>query len=534
MAGMDSTTLIGERLIQPKQTGNLIVNRAPVGYQLAPTMSRFSESAARPAPVSRAEHMQVTLLLAAFLLVNLLTAARYPFVWIDEVMFSDPAVNLLLGNGFTSSAWYGQPSDAFWAGNVPLHPWLLWGWLKVFGFSITAVRSVNFVYVTAAALLLWRGIARTGLIATGLARLAFLVLLLGGYSLIFSYRSGRYDALLLVAALFWMHTIANPRCRIAGLFVLSCLVPWVGLQLLPFLAVTGLLLLVFVGWQLLPQLTAAGVGTAAGAGALMLFYRSQGVWESFLGSIRQHTTVGFFEMLFSGEFRHSNLLPKDFSFWPVFGLAILLTGCLLAQRRLRWRSPLAFGLIHAVVLSLTLVVSGKFPTYYGWMTYVPLCMCVCATLSSHQFPGWLRGISGFALSAAFIVGIGTHLAVAAYDWSDRDYAPVTQFTCEHVKNDDWLHGDHVVYYAAKPVAARVFMPYYLPAMRESEKQRVSVLVIAPDSLTEAVQGLGGDWVSTGARLSPKRGGLLGNAWKRGFLSAPNHELEVFRRTGPTP
>ena len=23
------------------------------------------------------------------------------------------------------------------------------------------------------------------------------------------------------------------------------------------------------------------------------------------------------------------------------------------------------------------VPPGKFPTYYGWMTYIPLCLCVC-------------------------------------------------------------------------------------------------------------------------------------------------------------
>lgn len=476
------------------------------------------------------------LLLAVFFAFNLLTAARYPFVWIDEVMYSDPAVNLLLGHGFTSSAWYAQSSGEFWAGNVPLHSALLYLWLKVFGFSITAVRSLNLVYVVAACVLAWRASVRLQLVVTARARLTFLVLLLGGYAVIFAYRSGRPDALamLVVAALFFAQSLASTWQRTASFLALGLLAPWVGLQLLPLLGVGGVLLLLFLGWRLFPQLVAAGLGAAAGLGSLMLFYQSHGVWEPFLRSIRQHTSVGFFGMLMSGQFRHSNLLPKDFSFWPVFALALVLMVHLLARRGLTWRSPLVFGLAYAVTLSLALVIGGKFPTYYGWMTYAPLCLCVCATLSSAPLPTLLRWASGGALTLAVGVGVGLHLAVAAQDWPDRGYTQVTAFVRQNVTASDWLYGDHVAYYAAKPVAARVFMPFYLPAMPDEEKQRVTVLVIAPGNLTEATNAIGGNWVSTGARLSPQRVTLFGTNWKRGFLSMPNQELEVFRRVAAKP
>src|SRR5690349_18811487 len=84
------------------------------------------------ATCSRREVWCVLLFLLGFVLVNLATASRYPFVWIDEVMYSDPAVNLHLGNGFTSTAWYAQSSNEFLAGNVPLHSLLLCAWIKLF------------------------------------------------------------------------------------------------------------------------------------------------------------------------------------------------------------------------------------------------------------------------------------------------------------------------------------------------------------------------------------------------------------------
>ncbi len=524
-------TLITRKLVHAARAGNLIVNSEPVGYQLRATMNSQPQPQPTFAPLTRAECWQVSLLLAAFFAFHLLTAARYPFVWIDEVMYSDPAVNLLLGHGFTSSAWYAQTSAEFWAGNVPLHSALLYLWLRVFGFSITAVRSLNFVYVVAACLLTWRACVRLNLIATARARLMFLVLLLGGYAVVFAYRSGRPDALamLVVAALFYAQSLLKPWQRIGGFAVLGLAAPWVGLQLLPLLGVGGVLLLLFAGWRLLPQLAAAGLGSAVGLGSLVLFYQSHGVWEPFLRSIRQHTSVGFFGMLFSGQFHHSNLLPKDFSFWPVFGLAVLLTVYLLTRRRLGWRSPLVFGLVYSVALSLALVIGGKFPTYYGWMTYAPLCLCVCATLSSNPLPRVLRWAAGGALATTVGIGVGLHLAVAVYDRRDRDYTLVTSFVRQNVTASDWLYGDHEAYYAAKPVAARTFMPFYLPAMLDEEKQRLTVLVIAPGNLPEVTNTVGGNWVSTGARLSPQRRALLGTDWKRGFLSMPNQELEVFRR-----
>jgi hypothetical protein len=64
---------------------------------------------------SRRETLLVIALCGAVLAFNLATAERFPVPWVDEIMFADPAVNLLLGNGFTSSAWFGQRKDAFWA-----------------------------------------------------------------------------------------------------------------------------------------------------------------------------------------------------------------------------------------------------------------------------------------------------------------------------------------------------------------------------------------------------------------------------------
>ncbi len=185
-------------------------------------------------------------------------------------------------------------------------------------------------------------------------------------------------------------------------------------------------------------------------------------------------------------------------------------------------------------LALALVAGGKFPTYYGWMTYLPLCLCVCATLSRTPLPVTLRWVGLGLLGTAVGVGVLLHTAVAVYDWRDRDYRHVESLVRGSVTRTDWMFGEHAAYYAAKPVAERVFLPFYLPSMLEEEKQRLTVLVLAPGNLAEVTNVIGGSWVPTGARFAQQRRGLLGAHWERGFLSMSNYELEVFRRAGQRP
>lgn len=51
------------------------------------------------------------IILGLFLLINLITVDRFTTVWLDEVMFTDPAINLYFGNGFTSTAWFIQTKE---------------------------------------------------------------------------------------------------------------------------------------------------------------------------------------------------------------------------------------------------------------------------------------------------------------------------------------------------------------------------------------------------------------------------------------
>ncbi|MDH4276258.1 MAG: hypothetical protein OEW08_14590, partial [Gammaproteobacteria bacterium] len=83
---------------------------------------------------------------ATFFVVNFLTAERFPVVWLDEVMFIDPAINLYLGNGFNSTAWPYQDHDRQFAGYPPLYALLLTVWMHITSIQPTGLRSMNYVF----------------------------------------------------------------------------------------------------------------------------------------------------------------------------------------------------------------------------------------------------------------------------------------------------------------------------------------------------------------------------------------------------
>ena len=78
----------------------------------------------------------------------------------DNPGYVDPSVNYVTGHGFTSTCWYAQSGAAFWAGNVPLYQFLLIPWFKIFGVSYSAVLWLNFLYVAAGSLLIWRAMQK--------------------------------------------------------------------------------------------------------------------------------------------------------------------------------------------------------------------------------------------------------------------------------------------------------------------------------------------------------------------------------------
>jgi len=493
----------------------------------------MSNPRSQDARFSRSEGWWVGGLILVVLALNLLTGARSPAVWIDEAAYTDPAWNLYLGDGFTSSAWYAQEDDEFWAGNVPLHSALLYLWMIPFGTSILSVRAINYLFISVAALLLWLAVKRLGLIARPQYRVVLVALVLSGFGISFNYRSGRPDGIciLLSCAVMLAYSIPHRPARWAVVGGLGILFPIAGLQLVFYAALLCLLLLPFLRAKYLGEAVVLAAGCLAGIGLLFVFYSSHGVWDDFLAStLGTHSAAGregFVHRL--GQLHIPGGL-KDPSFLLVLSTTLALALWAKVQRRFVWRSPLGFSVAVGVLMPIVLYgARGQYPCYYSWMAYVPVCVCLCTVLATRvpSLPRVAdRVVVPALLTLSCLVGLPLLTGMTVAQWEDRDYRQVENLVREELGSGDVVYCDGAAYYAVKQQAAFDVGHRRLLAMTPRQKARLSALVIDPRTIDAVRPLVGGRWQPCGQPLEPSHPPLFG-VESEYFFSA--YRLQVFRR-----
>ena len=65
--------------------------------------------------------------------------------WIDEVMFVDTPMRYVRGAGWTTHSWYSIANQEPFMLYPPLYSMILVPWMKAFGTSVFACRSLNVV-----------------------------------------------------------------------------------------------------------------------------------------------------------------------------------------------------------------------------------------------------------------------------------------------------------------------------------------------------------------------------------------------------
>jgi hypothetical protein len=470
-------------------------------------------------------------LLAGALGLSYLTIERSPTVWIDEVSYSDPGVNLALGNGFKSSAWYSGPKEELWVGNTPLYPLLLAGWVKLFGFDIVPVRLLNFVLFAFACIAVWGAVCRLHLFRTASAQFWLFALLLLGFGPTYVYRNGRPDCLLLLLfGLMFLAVSLDRRWLRYGLCgVAAFLVPFAGLGGLPYLAICGILYLMLAGKRGFPEFLVIGCSSALGVVALWATYTSLGMWEGFRVSTSAHSTiVGMFHGSESLLSKVSTLLGN---FLGDISLLVLVGGVLGAQclSRLTKRDlpppDVTILSVFTLVVPLIMMVVGTFPVYYAWMMYVP---------AAFAWALWYDQLSGektasrsallLAMGVAVLAlagGLPLRTVLAVSQWTARDYAPVREFASAVVRPDDVVYCDPQAYYAVKPRARNVFTGSYDQAMSGEEREAVDLLLVDPSQSDKFKKMFGGEW-------KPVSSDVVVTA-RRNSFGASTYNLEAWRR-----
>jgi hypothetical protein len=439
--------------------------------------------------------LPLILLVGLFLAVNLLTATRQPRLWQDEVLYTDPGVNLATGHGFTSGSWPNQGRHEPFVGNVPGFALVMAAWLKMFGVSLLAARSLNYVLMAAVVLAVTWGCRRAGLIRGTGANLLLATLLFCGYSVTFSYRSARYDVvgMLWCSLLFLEFTIQSRMARRAAMLLTAALLPFTGLQLIPFAAVTSLILLIFCGWRILPELIVVGIGIVVGMAVMLGAFRAEHLLPQFIHStLKSDAAPASFGSRFGG-LRESmgGELPG----------ALLLAGLAAVAmttsiRRFSAIYTLAIAACaFAVVVPLGMALAGRFQLYYTWMMFVPMSICYAACVD--RLAGMPQGRRGLAVAVVFGLiasyGLAARVAKAVLEWKQNDPAPLEQFVQSQVRPADVVFCGYPPYFAARAITPDVMALPYLTAITPAERESISLLIINPADAEKVLHGLGGKW-----------------------------------------
>jgi len=517
----------------PAQALGNAAERSPLStlQMSSPSSPGFGDGTQSENVAERYEPAILLVMLLLFVTVNLVTGSRCPIALGDEIGWTDPAANLYFGKGLTSSVWFVQPPDAFWAGNVPFHPVLLFLWMRIFGFSSLAVRSMAYAMMSAAAFLLWLTVRRKGWIASPQWRLAMVAVVLSGYGVAYGYRSGRPDAttILLACAAAFAGTLERRSTRRAALASLGFLFAWTGPQLAFYAVVMCCLIAAFERRTFWRDGAFLLLGEGLGAAGLFLLYSAHGVWGDFLASvIGFHTPLG--KMSFSRKLHDIRTQLgglKDPS--VLLLLALSCWRALLGNRSGRSRAFLRFGLCSSACIPLAMFLVAFYAIYYSWMVYIPLTLCLCASLESDWHVALTRRARWGALATlalASVLGLPVYCGLAAAHWTERDPALVERLAQKALHSDDWVLCQYSAYYGVKRHAQLVFVEYMSP-LTDEEKRRVSALVIRPEEFQDAAQTVGGHWRDTGEGVRSKYGsGLMGLARSKIFEM---YNLEVYRR-----
>lgn len=476
----------------------------------------------------------VAILLLAFALVSLVSVAKFP-VHIDEPGYVDPAASYVLGQGFTSGAWYAQTHDEIWAGNVPLHQFALIPWFESFGFGLTSARAINILYIVVGVALLWIALKRGQLLQTPVWRVSAILFIVLSYSSAQMMVMGRPDAItfLLAALGFFALCFPNPLARRILLALVGAFAPWAGLQLAAALAFSGVLVLLF--WRrYFPELLATAVGGFLGTAALLGWYYSMGTLDAFRESIGYHTAArntDHARSFFSLSHRAGALRDPSFLLL-IAALGLAFFGCIFSpQSRVRTKEFFpALALLFGI--PAWMIAIGVFPSYYSWFAVLPASIALFSLLESQIVrQRLLRGVIFSILAVAALFGVPRVFAGGWLYSTDAVNASSDRFVFQALRPGDVAIVEKQAYYPAKAKASRVFyVQWYMDAISDADKASLTVAIMDPKTFERVRPYFGGKWTPTDETLTLPQRNLISMPGSRWYRENPTLNLSVYRRT----
>lgn len=490
----------------------------------------------RKSPMRKTEFIIILCMVVLWSVQSLAILRVFP-VHIDEVGYVDPAASFVLGQGFTSGAWYAQSHDKFWSGNVPLHHFILIPWFKLFGFDQFSARSINVLYVALAGLFLWAGLRQSRFLADAGWRLAAVGFVLCTYGTILMIAIGRPDAItfLLACAGYWVITLPRPFLRRLLLALLGILAPWAGLQLSAVLAFAGIVIIAFWKKKFLPEVISVALGGLAGTVSLATLYYFNGTLTDFVSSISHHTAArGAKTSLAFYALKHRLGALTDPSFLAILAAAAFATIGWLGFKPRKERTTFCLFMVCLGGVPVWLAVMGTFPVYYSWFAILPASIALIRLLATQAIVAVFARTTIAVLVLAALLGTPRVFANALIWRGDRVNERSEEFVRSVVRPNDVAMVAKQAYYGTKPNVKQTFyIQWYMDAITQQDKEHLTVAIMDEITFKRVSPHFGGTWKATGEMIVLPQRNLLRLPGSKWFQQNPSIELSVYRKTNST-
>lgn len=454
--------------------------------------------------------MVLAFLAMSFFFVSLATVSRWPLVWCDEPYFVDPAFHLAHDGRFVSeiSSRHNDP-DLLWEGNCPLYSILLGWWMRVFGFSLFAARSLNVVLYTIAAAMLAAALDRLQRLRSISAAVLLVVGLYSCHSLVFTYRQCRYEPLCIMecAAVFLVLTIEKAFVRHILLVSVCSAIPWSGFPAVAWLFGAFACGSLVFGRRILVDGVCAGIGISIGLVSLATWLHFHGVLNSFVGLVGDVQDRVPFRVAVRLRLLVNGLL-RDRGLWALWAAALALSVARMRSGSLRKDSPVVVAILVALAGTIVQVLATS--RAYEWTVAIPLVVGVVAELGGSRPVSWPERIVVITLTVAASMGLPSVLLAAVYEWDERDHTRVDRFVTSQIRKEDYCLCDITAYFPARALAKRLHVDFgtlYNPGIWDNVEHHArnrtpfTVMIVRSDRGARTIEEFGGGWKEAG-RLPP--------------------------------
>jgi hypothetical protein len=435
----------------------------------------------------------------AALIFNLATARLFPSVWMDEVMFAEPAANLAQGKGLVSTAWAFSDGQKIWAGNSPLYSILMGGWFRAVGFSELAARAFCMICWYFGSVMLILMLFKAGVLRSWFGAVAINIFLWGDYAFSFIYRSGRYDVLgylLVCACVLLLVPNKNGRASTLALGVCCLLIPWSHTLLGAFVAL-GAGCAFAAGIISKKNIISILVCLVLGATTFILYLQKFGLTDQFVASTQ------FLRAIYVNPTENMPLGEKAMSaFWSlftadkIFFLYIILVGYYIWQEykaktiTQKLCSFFGAGLAWAGIATLILSFGYRQTIYNCWISVLPVVILSVYSLERIAF---VSRYTALAILAILVLPIGAFGRCAIYPLLDEP--PPEERLGKIISSLDG-NGDVLVdwqlFYYVQRNKGTMYYSWALHVLSPQDKDKIRLALIRPEH-QDLLQQIGGEW-----------------------------------------